>query len=115
MVNKSQQSSILLPKPPETLLNDIRQLIENTRSAVSVTVNTALTILYWRIGKRVNKEILEEDRATYGEHIVVTLSRHLVEGYDQGFTEKNLRRMVQFAMVFPEEIARGDSSSAHTN
>jgi predicted nuclease of restriction endonuclease-like (RecB) superfamily len=32
-----------------------------------------------------------------------TLSAKLVRDYGQGFAEKNLRRMVQFAEVFPEE------------
>jgi len=33
------------------LLQDIRQMIEKTRSAVAVTVNVGLTMLYWQIGK----------------------------------------------------------------
>ena len=44
-------------KPVETpLVNDLRTLIEEARSAVSVTVNSAMTMLYWRIGKRINDE-----------------------------------------------------------
>ncbi|MFT3886397.1 MAG: PDDEXK nuclease domain-containing protein [Flavobacteriales bacterium] len=42
-------------------------------------------------------------RAEYGERIVVSLSRQLVLEYGQSFAEKNLRRMVQFAEVFPDE------------
>ena len=37
----------------DPLIGDIRTLIEETRSAVAVTVNTAMTLLYWRIGKRI--------------------------------------------------------------
>lgn len=44
------------------LIGDIRTLIEETRSAVAVTVNAGLTMLYWRIGKRVNEEILKGKR-----------------------------------------------------
>jgi hypothetical protein len=39
----------------------------------------------------------------YGEQIVVTASRQLVALYGRGYSEKNLRRMVQFAEVFPDE------------
>jgi hypothetical protein len=42
------------------------------------------------------------ERAAYGKQIVVTLSRQLAE-YGRGYSEKNLRRMVQFAESFPEE------------
>lgn len=77
-------------------------MIEEARSAVAVTVNAGLTILYWQIGKRINEEILRGERAEYGEEIVATLSRQLVEAYGRGFTEKSLRRMVQFADSFPD-------------
>ncbi len=85
------------------LVSDIRKLIEETRSAIAVVVNSGLTILYWRIGKKINDEILKNKRAEYGEEIVVTLSRQLVNDYGNGFSEKNIRRMIQFSEVFPKE------------
>ena len=48
-------------------------------------------------------EVLGSERAAYGEQIVATLSRQLVADYGRGYTEKNLRRMIQFAEAFPEE------------
>ena len=39
----------------------------------------------------------------YGRQIVVSLSRQLVEEYGPSFEEKNLRRVIQFPEVFPEE------------
>src|SRR6187402_3505681 len=41
-------------------------------------------------------------RAEYGAQIVAAVGRHLEARYGRGFGEKNLRRMVQFATVFPE-------------
>ncbi len=67
------------------------------------TVNAGLTTLYWRIGKRINEEVLQGERAEYGGRIVVTVSRQLVLEYGSSFSEKNLRRMVQFAQIFPDE------------
>jgi hypothetical protein len=46
---------------------------------------------------------LKEKRAEYGDEIVVTLSRQLALEFGRGFTEKNVRRMVQFAEAFPDE------------
>jgi len=88
---------------PKNLIVDIRRLIEETRSAVAVTVNAGLTALYWRIGKRIKEEILKGHRAEYGKRIVVSLSRQLVQEYGNSFSEKNLRRIIQFAEVFPDE------------
>ena len=57
------------------LFDDIRNLIEESKSLVATTVNSSMTMLFWKIGQRINKDILESKRAEYGEQIVVTLSR----------------------------------------
>ena len=44
---------------------------------------------------------MDNERAEYGKQIVVTLSRYLVERYGKSYEEKKLRRMMQFAKVFP--------------
>ncbi|MFZ1999971.1 MAG: DUF1016 N-terminal domain-containing protein [Candidatus Sulfotelmatobacter sp.] len=85
------------------LLADIRALIAEARHQTTVAVNMGLTLLYWRIGQRIHRQVLGSERAAYGEQIVVTVSRQLVVDYGRGYSEKNLRRMVQFAELFPEQ------------
>jgi predicted nuclease of restriction endonuclease-like (RecB) superfamily len=97
------QSQTSLPALPKGLLEDLRSMIDQARKSIASTVNIALTMIYWRVGNRILKEILQEERAEYGKGIVVSLSRQLVLEYGNGFTDKNLRRMIQFAEVFPEE------------
>jgi predicted nuclease of restriction endonuclease-like (RecB) superfamily len=87
----------------DALLTDLRQLIDQARQAAAVAVNVSLTMLYWRIGKRIRDEVLRHRRADYGERIVATLSRQLAAEYGCGFEEKNFRRMVQFAEAFADE------------
>ncbi len=60
-------------------------------------------MLYWHIGNRVRKEILSDRRAEYGQEIVVTVSRQLTSIYGKGFSDKSLRRMIQFGEAFPDE------------
>ena len=103
-----KQTQAIIPKQPTALVppalvEDLRQLIAEARRTVAVTVNARLTLLYWRIGKRVAEEVLGKERAAYGRLIVVSLSRQLVEEHGSSFGEKNLRRMIQFVEVFPEE------------
>ena len=86
-----------------TLLYDVRGLIEETRSIVAAAVNVGLTMLNWRIGKRINEAILKGERASYGEEIVTTLSRQLIQEYGDGFSTKNLRHMTRFAEAFSDE------------
>lgn len=87
----------------QIITKEVKQLIEQSRQNVAVTVNATMSMLYWRIGKRINQEALREKRAEYGKQIVLTLSKHLVIEYGESFSEKNLRRMVQFATAFPKE------------
>ena len=87
---------------PDGLLADVQSMIEQTRAGVAQTVSTGMTSLYWRVGKRIQSEILQGQRADYGKEIVATLSRQLVSRFGTGFSEKSLRRMMQFAEVFPD-------------
>ena len=89
---------------PQSLIRDLREIIENARCHVAATANYELTMMYWHIGERINREVLSNQRAEYGKQIVVTLSRQLQNDFDvKGFDEKNIRRMMQFAQVFPNE------------
>lgn len=93
-------------KPSTTataLIDDLRNMIEKTRQSVASAVNAGLTLLYWHVGNRIRMEILQEERAGYGKEIVVTLSRQLVIDYGNGFSDKNLRRMIQFSETFSDE------------
>ena len=89
--------------PSGSLLNDLRTLITDARQEVARSVNSALVLLYWKVGQRIRQDILKEKRAEYGEQIVSTLSRKLTQEFGGGFKDKNLRHMIRFAEVFPEE------------
>jgi len=85
------------------LANDIKSLIEQSKQQVVLAVNATMSMLYWQIGKRINDEISKDRSETYGKQIVATLWRQLENDYGTAFSEKNLRRMMQFAEVFPDE------------
>ena len=85
------------------LFSEVRRLIEYTRQAVAVTVNSNITILYWNVGNCINKEILGNKRAEYGKEVVKTLSLKLTEEYGKGWSEKQLRHCLRFAETFPDK------------
>ena len=87
---------------PKGLLTDLRELIVSARQSVATTVNAALTLLHWQVGKRIREDILKEQRAGYGEEIMVTLSQQLEAEFGRGFGRRNLFSMVRFAEVFPD-------------
>ena len=87
---------------PDGLLADVQSMIEQTRAGVAQTVNAGMTSLYWRVGKRIQSEILKGQRADYGKEIVATLSQQLVSRFGTGFSATSLRHMIRFAERFPD-------------
>lgn len=85
------------------LISDLRQIIDNARNRVASTANYELTMMYWHIGERINRDVLANERAAYGKQIVSTVSTQLQSLYGKkGFDEKNIRRMMKFAVMFPD-------------
>ena len=80
-----QRDLDLKSQEPDKLLIEIRTLIEEARRQIAVAVNIGLTLLYWRIGRRIHRDVLGSERAAYGEQIVVKLSRQLVVEYSRGY------------------------------
>lgn len=85
------------------LLLAVKQLIEQGKQQIAVSVNTTMSMLYWQIGKRINDDVLQNQRAEYGKQIVPTLSRHLTQEYGNGWGDKHLRQCMQFAQAFPDD------------
>ena len=90
-----------VPANSENLLRDLKSLIEQGRIQAAAAVNSALTITYWQVGRRINEEILHGQRAEYGKQVVVSLAKTLSVTYGKSFEARNLRRMMQFAKYFP--------------
>lgn len=86
----------------EKLFGELSQLIEQSQQQVVSYANSTLTLLFWQVGKRINEEVLKNQRAEYGKQIVPTVSAQLENRYGRNFTEKNVRRMMQFAELFAD-------------
>lgn len=86
----------------ENLYNELSALIEQSKKQVAIVANSALTVLFWQVGKRINEEILNNERAEYAKAIVATLATQLESKYGRSFEERNLRRMIQFAEQFSD-------------
>lgn len=84
------------------LLNSIIGLIDQTRHFVAKTVNQELTLLYWKIGKTINEEILKNDRADYGKKLIKNLSEELSNRYGTGFNKRNLHSFIKLNSIFQD-------------
>ncbi|MCL1811591.1 MAG: PDDEXK nuclease domain-containing protein [Methanomassiliicoccaceae archaeon] len=77
----------------------ISKTIEGARSKAFYAVNFAMVEAYWDIGRQIEYAIGE--RAEYGKGLLQYLAEQLTAKYGRGFTERNLRAMRQFFMMFP--------------
>ncbi len=84
------------------IFTSIKELINQTKQDIAISVNSALTLLYWNIGKSINDDILKNKRANYGKQVVAELSKQLTLEYGRGYTKRNLENMIKFAQVFSD-------------
>ncbi len=84
------------------LVIELSSLIEDSKQQVAKVANSTLTLLFWHVGKRIQEEVLKNERAEYGKQIVGTVARQLELKYGRNFTEKNVRRMIRFAQEFSD-------------
>ena len=85
------------------LLSEVRTMILGARESVAVSVNAEMSLLYWKVGRRINVEVLGGKRAAYGKKVVGGLAEGLVPEFGDGWNAKQLHRMMQFATEFPDE------------
>ena len=57
--------------------NELVSATNQLKLRAAATANYALSIMYWRIGKRINTEVLGNQRAEYGKQIVASVARQL--------------------------------------
>lgn len=90
------------PTLPPQLITELSQLIQAGKDKLAVQVNQTMTLVFWQVGKRINEDILAQERAAYGKQVVNALAKELAQRFGRSFQAKNLRRMMQFAQQFPD-------------
>ncbi len=61
-----------------------------------------MTILNWKIGKRIKDDVLKSKRAKYGEEIISSLSKRLIESYGKGWSKQQLWNCLYTVETFPD-------------
>lgn len=64
---------------------------------VKSSVNAEITILCWKVDKRINKEILKNYRPEYGIRVIITLTPRLTNEYVKGWGEKQKMNCIRTA------------------
>ncbi|MBP8849928.1 MAG: DUF1016 family protein [Breznakibacter sp.] len=91
-----------LIKSESKTIDAIVALIESSKHRVAKTINSELTLLYWNIGKQINEDVLQNERANYGKNLIEALSLTLSEKYGTGFNKRNLQSFIKLNAVFQD-------------
>ena len=96
-----QEIKMIDNKEVDSLYNDIKLLVEESRNRVYKTVNTEMINLYWNIGKIIVVMQDGNKKSKYGDYLIKELSIRLTNKFGKGFSIPNLKRMRQFYNCFP--------------
>ncbi|HMO52856.1 MAG TPA: PDDEXK nuclease domain-containing protein [Kiritimatiellia bacterium] len=104
------------PPSEQALFNRIVTILEEARTHVARTVNSAMVIAYWLIGREIVQELQAGDaRAAYGKSVIKDLSARLQKQYGKGFSEENLRWFRKFYLVYSDRLAIGCPAGTEFN
>lgn len=80
-------------------MQDLRQIVDQARIHVAATANYELTMMYWHIGERINREVLDNQRAEYGKQIVSQVATQLQDAYGKEVVAFATTSSSYFAMI----------------
>ena len=107
MPDKVREKIPNTPTPDNAaIFRRIVDILEETRSHVARTINSAMVVAYWLIGR----EIVEEEqkgqkRADYGKALLQDLSRRLNKRYGGGFSVTTLQDCRKFYLTYVHRLA----------
>jgi predicted nuclease of restriction endonuclease-like (RecB) superfamily len=80
-------------------------LLETARRAIARSINAAMTVTYWEIGRRIVEfEQKGAERANYGDALIERLAKDLTRRFGRGFSRQNLWQMRAFYRAWPTEV-----------
>jgi predicted nuclease of restriction endonuclease-like (RecB) superfamily len=86
---------------PNSLYKEIKNILQEARQSAYRSVNFAMVIAYWKIGKSiVEEEQKGKIKAVYGTSLLKEISVQLTADFGKGYSETNLKYFRQFYLTF---------------
>lgn len=87
----------------DSILHDIRTIIENGRRAAYEAVGHTAIATYWNIGRRIVEEEQDgKERAKYGTQLIKNIAETLVPLYGSNYSKRNLDYYKKFYLLFQD-------------
>lgn len=95
----------------KSLIDNLGQLLIESKQKAASQINSLLVTTYWHIGKYIVE--FEQDgaiKAEYGSELLLRLSKDLTLRHGRGFSRSNLTYMRKFYLAFPTFLTLSDKS-----
>ncbi|GHT96569.1 hypothetical protein FACS1894116_13930 [Betaproteobacteria bacterium] len=94
-----ETTTVVASETNTAFYHGIRDTLAEARTKACAAINFAMVEAYWEVGRRIDEAVGE--RAEYGKGLLRYVAGRLTAEFGKGFTERNLRAMRQFFVMFP--------------
>lgn len=101
MSEKEVKNQIANAASSQSLIQDACAIIDQAQASAYRQVNETLIKRNWLLGMRIQHEVLQVQRAEYGEQVIKSLAKALTNRYGEGFTKTNLYNYIGFYKSWP--------------
>ena len=97
-----KNNQIVAQAAGQSLIQDLRQIIETARANAVRSVDFCRVQMYWHLGQRIFEEEQQgKDRADYGTYLTRNIAKSLEPEYGSGFGVRQLEQARQFYRTYP--------------
>src|SRR5690625_7561073 len=94
----------MLEKNNLQMIEEIKDVIINSRNKIAYEVNNTMLLAYWNVGRIiVENEQNGNIKAEYGKQVLKELSKELRKILGSGFSVSNLQYMRRFYLKYPKQ------------
>lgn len=94
----------MLEKNNIQMIEEIKEVIINSRNKISYEINNTMLLAYWNVGRIiVENEQNGNIKAEYGKQVLKELSKELRKVLGTGFSVSNLQYMRRFYLKYQKQ------------
>ncbi len=114
-LTKLERAMFMLEKSNMQMIEEIKNVIINSRNKIAYEVNNTMLLAYWNVGRIiVENEQNGNLKAEYGKQVLKELSKELRKILGSGFSVSNLFNMRKLYITYPKfQTLSGKLSWSH--
>ena len=112
-MEENRNITIMAEQQNNVLFKDVCLIIDQAQAYAYRLVNETLIKRNWLLGLRIQYEVLQGQRAEYGEQVVKVLAKELTAKYGEGFTWRNLYNYIDFYSTYSGFFLKENGETAN--